>query len=312
MHTSKVPLVGSGSRIPLRAESRTGFAILFVLGSLRDMDIDFVKMHGIGNDFVMLNNMQGDVSLGVSVLRRLADRRHGVGCDQVLVAEPSTHAGADIAMRIYNADGTKAGQCGNGLRCMAVFARETGLTRANELKIETEGELSHASILGDGRVSIELPAPDFAPEHIPLLTESREERYSWTFDGTPVSFGAVSMGNPHAVIEVPDVSLAPVATIAKKIQADSRFPEGVNVGFMEVVSGNALKLRVYERGVGETQACGSGACAAVAVGVEQRRLASVVSVELPGGTLAIEWQGEGGVKMTGPAERVFHGNIHIS
>lgn len=269
-------------------------------------------MQGAGNDFVLLNEIGSSLALSPEVVRKICDRHYGVGCDQLLVvAEPRTD-GANIAMKIFNADGTPAKQCGNGVRCLAKFARERGLVDADSIRVETAGGVVEASFLDDGEIRVNMGVPKFDPGAIPMLGGPRATRYTLRLDGEEFTIGAVSMGNPHAVLLVDDAERAPVRVLGPKVQAHEWFPEGVNVGFMQVLSSGHGRLRVYERGVGETLACGSGACAAVAVGVDQGVLGSSVRMDLNGGSLNLEWAGDGEpIWMTGPAADVFEGEIDI-
>ena len=275
------------------------------------MHLRFSKMHGIGNDFVVADATHSPLP-GVEQIRRLADRRLGVGCDQVLLAVPPADPIRDLGVVIFNADGSRAGQCGNGMRCMAVFARERGLVASNEIAFETPDGCVLASIEDGGSVSVRMGVPRLEPEEIPIASPRRAPSYALDVDGEEIRFAAVSMGNPHAVIRVPDVAAAPVARLGPALQSRSFFPEGVNVGFAENVSGGHLRLRVFERGAGETRACGSGACAAVVAGRLAGDLDASVRVELPGGVLDVRWEGEGeAVRMRGPAARVFDAEIEL-
>lgn len=269
-------------------------------------------MHGIGNDFVVLGAMEPFSGLSPESIRRISDRRFGIGCDQVLVAAAPERDGAHIAMKIFNADGSEAKQCGNGIRCFAKFIRQQGAVDANPLRIETAGGIVEASLLDDGQIRVNMGTPDFDPKAIPMRAGSRARRYALRLDGEEFTIGAVSMGNPHAVLIVEDAENAPVETLGPRVQAHEWFPDGVNVGFMQVLSAERARLRVFERGVGETLACGSGACAAVAVGVVQGVLGNTVRVDLNGGSLKLEWAGEGTpIWMTGPAAGVFEGEMEL-
>ena len=275
------------------------------------MRLRFSKMHGIGNDFVVADATRSPLP-SAEQIRRLADRRTGVGCDQVLMAVRPDDAGCDLGVVIFNADGSRAGQCGNGMRCMAVFARERGLVASDEIAFETPGGAVLATIGDGGAVCVRMGAPRLDPEEIPIAAPRRAASYRLDVDGDEVRFAAVSMGNPHAVVRVPDVERAPVTRVGRALQAHSFFPESVNVGFAQLVSRDRLRLRVFERGVGETRACGSGACAAVVAGRLSGDLDASVRVELPGGTLRIEWEGEGEpVWMTGPTTWIFDAEIEL-
>ncbi len=275
------------------------------------MLIEFTKMHGIGNDFVVIDAISQSVSLSAEQIRRLADRHVGVGCDQVLLVERPTQAGVDFRYRILNADGSEVEQCGNGARCFARFVHDKGLTTNNPVVVETAGGIIRLSLRPDGQVEVNMGEPRFAPAQIPFQADAEAERYTLDVAGESVTLGAVSMGNPHAVLQVPDVERAPVERLGPLIERHPRFPRRVNVGFMQVLSRDAIRLRVFERGAGETLACGSGACAAVVVGYRQGLLNDKVTVQLPGGSLEIHWPGRGPVLMTGPAETVFEGKIEL-
>ena len=274
---------------------------------------EFTKMHGIGNDFVVFDATREPLSLTADQARHIADRREGIGCDQILLLESPPSPEVDFGYRILNSDGSESGQCGNGARCIAVFARERGLSDSGSLKVRTISGDMRLQHLPDGDVRVDMGEPRYAPEQIPFLQASRKPRYHMVLDDDEgISFGAVSMGNPHAVIEVTDLRSAPVERLGQLLQERPEFPESVNVGFMQILNAQEIALRVYERGAGETRACGSGACAAVAVGVQQGKLAQSVKVSLPGGILQIDWQGEGHhLYMSGPATSVYSGKIAL-
>jgi diaminopimelate epimerase len=274
------------------------------------MRVSFTKMHGIGNDFVLVDATDGAPALSPEDVRRIADRRRGVGCDQVLVAEAAR--GAPVAMRIYNADGSAAEQCGNGLRCFARFVRERGLVTCDEFEIEVGGARVLVRFGRATEVLARLAAPGLEPAEVPLKAASRAPVYVLEVDGDPVEVGAVSMGNPHLVLLVADIDKAPVHRLGPALQRQPCLPCSANVGFMQVVDRDRIRLRVFERGVGETEACGSGACAAVVSGRVRGLLDEEVSVELPGGTLMIRWKGEGEpVWMSGPTSKVFEGELEL-
>ncbi|MDX5409318.1 MAG: diaminopimelate epimerase, partial [Thauera sp.] len=242
----------------------------------------------------------------------LADRRRGVGCDQVLIVEPPQSTGVDFRYRIFNADGGEVGQCGNGARCFARFVVDAGLSDKTRIPVETASGRMELVLLDDGQVTVNMGVPRLEPAEIPFQAPARAAHYMLDVDGRQVDIGAVSLGNPHAVLRVPDVTSAPVAELGPRIEHHPRFPERVNVGFMQVVARDHIRLRVFERGAGETDACGSGACAAAAVGQIQGLLDNVVRVSLPGGDLVISWAGVGHpLYMTGPATRVFEGQIEL-
>lgn len=276
------------------------------------MDLRFTKMHGIGNDFVVIDAIRQDVALSRDQIRFLADRHFGVGCDQILLAAPATEPGTDFRYRIFNADGGEVEQCGNGVRCLAVFLAEQGLSDRSDLVIQTLGGPTRIQHQPDGQVTVDMGPPRLDPAEIPFQAESRALRYPLAVDGRMLDIGAASMGNPHAVLQVADVADAPLARWGPIIECHPRFPRRVNAGFMEVVDRGHIRLRVYERGVGETLACGTGACAATVVGQLQGLLDQAVQVDLPGGSLQIRWQGEGEpVWMTGPAVTVFEGQLRL-
>ncbi len=275
------------------------------------MRLRFSKMHGLGNDFVVADATRSPLP-SVEQIRFLADRREGVGCDQVLMAVRPGAADRDLGVVIFNADGSRAAQCGNGMRCMAVFARERGLVASDEIRFETPGGCVLATVGGAGSVRVRLGVPRLEPGEIPIAASRRAASYRLDIGDDEVRFAAVSMGNPHAVVRVPDVAVASVARVGAALQANPFFPEGVNVGFAQVVARDRLRLRVFERGVGETRACGSGACAAVVAGRLSGALDERTQVDLPGGRLRIEWEGEGeAVWMTGPTAWVFDSEIEL-
>ncbi len=269
----------------------------------------FTKMHGLGNDFVVIDGIRQDVTVDAELARRLAHRRYGVGCDQVLVAEPATLADMDVRYRVFNSDGGEVEHCGNGVRCLAVFLREQGLVSSPLLRVETRGEPATVCLQEDGLVSVDMGPPQLDPSGIPFSAPARELVYPLTVDGRELRIAAVSMGNPHAVLQVPDADQAPVGSLGPLIEGHPAFPQRANAGFMQVLDRGHIRLRVYERGAGETLACGTGACAAAVAGRLQGLLDEDVNVDLPGGRLRIRWQGEGKpVWMTGPATTVFHGD----
>jgi diaminopimelate epimerase len=276
------------------------------------MKLRFTKMHGLGNDFIVFDAVRQRVELSAAQVRVLADRRFGIGCDQVLLAERASKPGADFRYRIFNADGSEVEHCGNGVRCLGRFLVDQGLTDKRRLTVETLAGDSHIELRDDGLVSVDMGAPRLEPAQIPFRAEQQAESYEIEVDGQRLRIGAASMGNPHAVTVVDDVAAYPVERVGPLVEAHPRFPRRVNAGFMQVVGPHRIKLRVYERGAGETLACGTGACAAAVVGVVQGRLQSPVTVELPGGRLLIEWAGPGQpVRMTGPAVTVFQGEIEV-
>jgi diaminopimelate epimerase len=276
------------------------------------MLLKFTKMHGAGNDFVVVDLISQCYKLRSRDVRKLADRHFGVGCDQVLVVEPPRDPEVDFSYRIFNADGGEVEQCGNGARCFARFVREKKLTGKRLIKVETAGGIIELRVHNRRDVEVSMGVPVFEPAGIPFNAASRAASYPLQVDGKRLEIGALSMGNPHAVLRVDSVARADVERLGPLIENHPDFPRRVNAGFMEVVSDRAIKLRVYERGVGETLACGTGACAAVVYGVTRGWVRDVVTVDLPGGKLSISWAGEGHpVIMTGPTEVVFEGTIRI-
>ncbi len=269
-------------------------------------------MHGLGNDFVLIDALQSKVELSSEQLRFLADRRFGVGCDQILLIEPSQLPDVDIRYRIFNADGGEVEQCGNGVRCVGDYLRRRSLIDSDSVKVETSAGLVTIYFEEEELIRVDMGVPVFEPKSIPFDIGTRQTVYSLSLDDSEIELMAVSMFNPHAVIAVEDVKLAEVSKIGPQIQAHACFPESVNVGFMEIVDREHIRLRVYERGVGETLACGTGACAAVVVGINAGKLDSKVDVELTGGHLKINWAGAGeAVWMLGPAITVFEGQIEL-
>ncbi|WP_290651906.1 diaminopimelate epimerase [Aquisalimonas sp.] len=276
------------------------------------MTLRFTKMHGLGNDFVVIDAIRQSVSLSPNAIRFLADRRHGVGCDQVLLAAPATQPGMDFRYRIFNADGREVEQCGNGVRCLARFLLDEGLTTRDQLTIETLGGPTEVSMEPDRRVTVNMGPPRLDPLVIPFRAAHRATTYPLTVEGETLIIAAVSIGNPHAVLLVEDVDAAPVARLGPAIETHADFPAHVNAGFLQIVNRGHVRLRVHERGAGETLACGTGACAAAVAGRLQGLLDETVAVDLPGGRLEIQWPGEGeAVWMTGPATSVFRGDLAL-
>ena len=276
------------------------------------MKLAFTKMQGAGNDFVVLDGVSRNLALTPAQLRRLADRHFGVGCDQILLVEPPRAAGADFRYRIFNADGGEVEQCGNGARCFVRFVRERGLTDKSEIRVDTAAGIIMPRLEADGEVTVNMGAPVFAAQRIPFITDSDALVQPLQVGGATIEISAVSMGNPHAVQLVADVDAAPVAEQGPLIERHARFPRRVNAGYMQVQDRSRIRLRVYERGTGETLACGTGACAAVAVGIRRGLLDARVRVSTRGGDLTIRWEGgDNPVWMTGPAVTVFEGEIEI-
>ena len=273
--------------------------------------LKFSKMHGLGNDFIVIDAIHQSVQLTSAQLQFLASRRFGVGCDQVLLVEAPQSANADFRYRIFNADGGEVSQCGNGARCFARFVRDKGLTEKDTIAVETASGLIYPTLQADGSVTVDMGKPVFEPALVPFLAEEAATTYMLALpEHGKVEISALSMGNPHAVMLVDNVAEAAVEEIGPLVEAHERFPERVNAGFMQLVSADNIKLRVYERGSGETSACGTGACAAVVSGIKRGLLANSVTVSLPGGDLEISWPDENAsVWMTGPAVHVFDGEI---
>ena len=271
------------------------------------MPIRFTKMQGLGNDFVVLDGVRQALDLGPDTIRAIADRRFGIGCDQVLVVEPA-QGEADFRYRIFNGDGGEVEQCGNGARCFVVFVREHGLTDKRAIRVETASGTIVPSLDDDGNVTVDMGVPRFRPEDVPFAGGTGAPEETLDVGGERLVVSVLSMGNPHAVQAVSDVELAPVTTQGPRIEHHPRFPNRVNAGYMQVVDRATIRLRVWERGAGETLACGTGACAAVVAGIRRGLLDSPVRVIARGGELRIAWQGEGTpVMMTGPAVTVFEG-----
>ncbi len=273
----------------------------------------FTKMHGLGNDFVVFDGVNQTVRLTPERCRRIADRHFGVGCDQILVVEKPTRPDVDFRYRIFNADGGEVEQCGNGARCFVRFVHDHGLTDKTAIRVETASGVIEPRLLADGRVTVDMGAPRFAPAEVPFVAEAEALTYPLKIGQHRLDIAVVSMGNPHAVLRVNDLDSAPVDILGAAIESHSRFPQRVNAGFMQVLTPHDIRLRVFERGAGETLACGTGACAAAVSGIRQGALASPVSVHTRGGDLVIEWAGAGApVLMTGPAETVFEGELELT
>ena len=276
------------------------------------MKLRFSKMHGLGNDFVVLDGVRQQISLTPEQLRYLADRHFGVGCDQILLVEKPGRSDVDFRYRIFNADGSEVEQCGNGARCFVRFVHETGLTDKREIRVETQKGIIAPRLEANGNVTVDMGEPRFLPAEIPFLHDDDVVVYNLDVADETLEIGVVSMGNPHAVQVVDNVDQAPVAEHGPLIENHQRFPQRVNAGFMQVVDKHAIKLRVFERGSGETLACGTGACAAVVSGIRRGLLESPVRVTTRGGDLNIAWGGPGRpVLMSGPAVTVFTGEIEL-
>ena len=273
------------------------------------MNLKFTKMHGLGNDFMVIDAINQSPELSASIIQRWSDRRFGIGFDQLLLIEKPTISEAEFLYRIYNADGGEVEQCGNGARCFARFVVEKGLTTSDVIPVETNSGLIKLKLIDD-LVEVDMGVPDFNPDALPFVAARQTDQYVIEVDGQSVEFGAVSMGNPHAVIRVDDIDKASVASLGPILESHQRFPKRVNVGFMQCLDRQNIRLRVYERGAGETLACGTGACAAVVSGIQRGWLDNEVEVSLKGGKLMIRWQGgNSSVFMTGAATTVYEGQI---
>jgi len=276
------------------------------------MRLRFTKMHGAGNDFVVVDATRAPLRVDASGIRRLADRHFGIGFDQMLVVEQARSPDTDFYYRIFNADGSEVSQCGNGARCFVRYVHDKGLSAKNAIRVETRSGIIEPRLEKDGRVSVNMGVPIFEPARIPFVAERRALTYPLEVDGRKREITAVSIGNPHAVQVVADLDAAPVPSEGPLIECHPRFPERVNAGYMQIVDRGHIKLRVFERGAGETLSCGTGACAAVVSGIACGLLDSPVKVDTRGGELEIAWTGEAQpVSMTGPAQSVFDGEIEV-
>jgi diaminopimelate epimerase len=276
------------------------------------MLLKFSKMHGLGNDFAVFDFISQRGYLTSEQVRLVADRHFGIGCDQVLIVEAPDSPDVDFRYRIFNADGSEVEQCGNGARCFARFVREQRLTNKRQIRVQTLSGIIELNVLDDEQVCVDMGAPQFAPAQIPFDAPAEANSYTLDVNGQTLDISAVSMGNPHCVLRVDDVDTAPVATLGPVIERHPRFPNRVNAGFMQIVDHHHIRLRVFERGSGETLACGTGACAAAVAGIRRGWLTSPVRVSLPGGDLSIEWAGDDQpVLMTGPAVTGFRGQIRL-
>ncbi len=276
------------------------------------MNLKFSKMHGLGNDFMVIDAIRQDFEPDPMLIRQWANRYHGIGFDQLLIVEKPQSAQAAFRYRIFNADGGEVLQCGNGARCFARFVREQGLTDLDTIPVETNSGLLQLQMVGETRVCVNMGVPQFEPSKIPLKADKRQTRYTLDVNDKCIEFSALAIGNPHIVIQVADVATAPVEELGPILESHNFFPERVNVGFLQIVDREHFKLRVFERGVGETQACGSGACAAHIAGGQLGLLDSESNAELRGGKLKLAWQGEENpVMMTGDTAMVFQGDIEL-
>ena len=276
------------------------------------MRLKFTKMHGLGNDFVVLDATAGPIALTPAQLRFLADRHRGVGCDQILMVEPARTKDTDFYYRIFNADGGEVEQCGNGARCFVRYVHEHGLTKKTVIRVGTLGGVIEPRLEADGQVTVNMGKPEFDPARVPFNAPARALLYDLMVNKKVIKINSLSMGNPHAVQVVPDVATAPVATEGPLIESHADFPQRVNAGYMQVLDRGHIRLRVYERGAGETLACGTGACAAVVAGIQRGLLNARVTVSTRGGDLVIVWAGAGQpVLMTGPAVTVYEGVVTL-
>jgi diaminopimelate epimerase len=276
------------------------------------MRIDFTKMHGVGNDFVVFDAPADESLLAPARLRDLADRRTGIGFDQALVLGKPKRADTAVFYRIFNADGDEVEQCGNGARCIAALLHHRGLTRDGAVALDGPAGVVHARVTQGARVSVDMGVPNFDPRALPFEAPREMDPYLLDVAGATLQIGAVSMGNPHAVLAVADVDGAPVATLGAKIEQHPRFPKRVNAGFLQILARDRVRLRVYERGAGETRSCGTGACAAVAVGRRRGLLEAQVRVSTHGGELQVDWEGPGkNIWLTGPTQISFQGHVEV-
>ena len=276
------------------------------------MLLRFTKMHGIGNDFMVLDLISQHAHIQPKHVRAWADRHTGVGFDQLLLVEAPSTPEVDFRYRIFNSDGSEVEQCGNGARCFARFVVDKRLTVKKRIRVETKGGVIELNLRPDGQVTVDMGAPRLLPAEIPFQAEQEAPSYSVELDGQTLQLAAVSMGNPHAVLRVENVDSAPVHELGPRMELHPRFPNKVNVGFLQVIDRSLARLRVWERGAGETRACGTGACAAAVAAIRQGWMDSPVQIELPGGRLTIEWAGPGQpVMMTGPAARVYEGQVRL-
>lgn len=276
------------------------------------MQLRFTKMHGLGNDFMVLDLISQHAHIQPKHVRLWGDRKTGIGFDQLLIVETPSTPDVDFRYRIFNADGSEVEQCGNGARCFARFVFDKRLTVKKQIRVETKGGIIELLLKGDGQVRVDMGAPRLQAAEIPFIAEAETLSHAVQVEGETVELAVVSMGNPHGVLRVADVDQAPVLTLAPKLECHPRFPQKANIGFLQIIDAQRARLRVWERGVGETRACGTGACAAAVAGIRQGWLKSPVSIELPGGLLNIEWDGVGQpVLMTGPATRVYEGQVRV-
>jgi len=275
-------------------------------------NVNFTKMHGLGNDFIVINNLDGSLKLEQQRIGELSDRYTGIGFDQLLVIEQASVESAEFNYRIFNADGGEVEHCGNGARCFARYVHDKGLTNNKTIVVNTNGGLITLRLLDNQDVTVNAGIPVFEPSAIPFLASLEQNTYEIDVGDTMITVGAAAIGNPHVLVQVANVDTAPVDTLGPLLESHERFPNRVNVGFMQIIDTENIRLRVYERGVGETKACGTGACAAVAIGIKQGLLDKSVSVTLPGGPLKIVWKDfQSSIEMTGACSTVFEGQIKM-
>lgn len=276
------------------------------------MWLKFNKMHGIGNDFIVIDSVTSNIQLTPDKIRQLADRHFGIGFDQLLLIEAPTSPDVDFNYRIFNSDGSEVEQCGNGARCFAKYVHDRKLSARNPIRVQTLSGRYEIGVNPDNTYSVDMGIPEFEPALVPFSAEQQQAVYTLEVDGETLELAVLSMGNPHAVLEVADTAAAPVETLGPLLESHPAFPNRANIGFMQIISRGEISLRVYERGAGETLACGTGACAAVVAGVQSGKLDNEVKVNLPGGSLKINWPGKGqSVILSGPAKTVFHGQVRI-
>ncbi|KRW61345.1 diaminopimelate epimerase [Pseudomonas sp. TTU2014-080ASC] len=276
------------------------------------MLLRFTKMHGLGNDFMVLDLISQHAHIQPKNVKHWGDRHTGIGFDQLLIVEPPSNPDVDFRYRIFNADGSEVEQCGNGARCFARFVLDKRLTAKKKIRVETKSGIIELNVRPDGQITVDMGAPRVQPEQVPFQAQQQALNYTVDVEGQQVELAAISMGNPHGVLRVDDVDSAPVHSLGPKLEHHPRFPQRANIGFLQVLDRRHARLRVWERGVGETQACGTGACAAAVAAISQGWMDSPVQIELPGGKLNIEWAGPGQpVMMTGPAVRVYEGQVRL-
>jgi len=275
------------------------------------MNLNFVKMHGLGNDFIMLDGVSQNINLTTDDIRRLSHRKFGIGCDQLLIVESPTQEEVDFRYRIFNSDGSEVEQCGNGARCFAQFVRQQGLTNKEVIKVETLAGIFTLRVRDEINVTVEMGAPEFEVDKIPFSEYNENNAYLFELEGQQFDFAVVSMGNPHAVIFVDDVDAVDVNHIGSQLEIDERFPKRTNIQFVQVVNRRSIKQRIFERGVGETMASGSGACAAAAVAQQKDAVDASVQITMPGGVLEIQSNNHGCLLMTGPTEFSFEGSVNV-